>query len=289
MKTASEIVEYLVQHYQRVNGDRLENPLPPQVDDLVADMGAMLEERLEEDTPYQSAWDAFRQAPINESASLTGVLEALFEAQPGIRERVDSFMRAITALEVQDAHLNGSREAIEESLQLGATDGEVLDLQNPDLVADERQEKNPPIYLYGNERAGFESDRVAPSANPFMVGKNAEIIYAPTTAIRFPFLFMHLGQLSEDSQNLEVSEKEVVSRNLDLIHRQLTGSSDFDERKMTDALNEIRSIAPTYASTLIESLQDHLDELPEETQPFISVLNQSDLENGREKDMDGHH
>lgn len=272
MRTTAEIVNYLTRHYQEKSGQTEENLLPEKVDDLVQQMGEFLSERLEEDTPHKVVWVDFIEEPEDNAASLAGILEALFEAQPAVRERVDGFMQAVTALEVKQSDLEFTETDIEDTIR--SEPGALVsdEAENSAILADSKTEQNPPAYLYDNERAGFESDRQAPVSKPFMVGKNAQIIYVPTEKIQFPFMFMHLGRLSETSEKLSLEEKQIVQENLEEIRFQLTEERPYDEAKMANAFEEIWEIAPSYANALIESLQNNIDELPEKTRDFIIQL-----------------
>lgn len=271
MRTTSEIVRYLTRYYKENNGEIKENLLPENIEGLVSQMAEFLEERLKEETPHKAIWDDFSSAPEDNATSLAGVLEPLFEAQPSVRERVDGFMNGITANEVQLSN-QVPPEHPEESLK-AQPGGLVPDKgENSSVMADTRQEKNPPAYLYNNERAGFESDREAPVSNPFMVGKNAQVIYTPNEKLQFPFMFTHLDRLSETSEDLNSQEKQILQKNLQKIRYQLTGKQPFNEAGMGTAFETIWETAPSYANALIESLQSHIDELPVETQDFIIQL-----------------
>lgn len=272
MRTTSEIVNYLTRHYQQQSGAIEEDLLPEQINNLVVQMGEFLAVRLEEDTPHKVVWDEFTENPEDNAASLSGVLEALFEAQPSVRERVNGFMQAITALEAKNSDMEYTPVDVEDKLQ-SETDALISEDGEPsDILADQKVEKNPPAYLYGNERQGYESDREAPISNEFMVGENAQIIYVPSEEMQFPFMFMHLGQLTETSQELNHHEKQVVQNNLEEIRFELTGEREFDEDKMANAFQTIWEIAPSYANALIESLKNHIEELPVETRDFIIQL-----------------
>ncbi len=272
MRTTSEIVNYLTRHYQQQRGDREPDLLPEQINDLLEQMGDFLAHRLEEDTPYQGVWNEFKQAPEDQGASLTGALEALFEAQPGVRDRVNGFMQKITALEAQNSDLEYTEKDIEDKIQ--SEPGALIpgEDESSEIQADRKVEKNPPAFLYGNERPGYESDRQAPVSNEFMVGKNAQIIYTPSEEMQFPFMFMRLGQLTERSQELTLQEKQIVQENLQEIRFELTGEREFDEEKMANAFQRIWEAAPSYANALIESLQNHIEELPLKTRDFIIQL-----------------
>jgi hypothetical protein len=272
LKTASEIVNYLTRYIQQKNDENMTGLLPDQVNDLLGQMSEFLEERMEEDTPYQSVWRDFRRNPEDNTASLAGDLEALFEAQPAVRERVNGFMEKITAIEAKDSDQDFTKINIEDSLK-SEPGGLVPDEgENSAIMADEKVEKNPPAYLYNNERAGFESDREAPVSKPFLVGENAQIIYVPTEKVQFPFMFMHLGRLTKTSHDLTLDQKEIVQQNIEIIRFQLTGERAYDEAEMANAFEEIWEIAPSYANALIESLQRNIDQLPLETRDFIIQL-----------------
>jgi len=272
LRTTTEIVNYLTRHYQEKTGRTEENLLPEKIDGLVQQMGEFLSERLQEDTPHKAVWDDFTAEPQDNAASLAGILEALFEAQPAVRERVDGFMQAVTAYEVKQSDHEYSQKQIEDSLR--AEPGALVpdEAESSAILADSKTEKNPPAYLYNNERAGFESDRQAPVSKPFMVGKNAQVIYVPSEKIQFPFMFMHLGRLSETSEKLDLEEKQIMQENLEEIRFQLTKERPYDEAAMAKAFEVIWEIAPSYANALIESLQNNIDELPESTQDFIIQL-----------------
>lgn len=272
MKPASEIVDYLTRYLQQKNDENMIGLLPDQVDDLLGQMSEFLEERMDEDTPYQRVWSDFRSNPEDNAASLAGILEALFEAQPAVRERVDGFMRKITAIEAKNSDHRYTQINVENSLK-SEPGGLVPDAdENSAIMADERIEKNPPAYLYNNERAGFESDREAPISKPFLVGENAQIIYVPTEKVQFPFMFMHLGRLTETSRDLTLDQKEIVQQNIEVIRFQLTEERAYDEVEMANAFEKIWEIAPSYANALIESLQRNIDQLPVETRDFIIQL-----------------
>jgi hypothetical protein len=272
LKTTTEIVNYLVRHYQEKAGQINKNTLPEQIDDLVRQMGEFLAERLEKDTPHKVVWEEFLDDAEEKSPSLVGVLEVLFEAQPAVRKRVHGFMRAVTAIEAERSDIEPKKVDSANSLKFKPGDSFFEKAENSTNLTNNSIEKNPPAYLYGNERAGFDSDQQTPVEKPFMVGNNAQIIYVPTEKTQFPFLFMHLGQLSETANDLNLQEKQVVQDNLQEIRSQLTGKRSFNQTDLANAIQDIWEVAPSYANALIESLQRHIDELPIETRAFIIQL-----------------
>ena len=115
MRTTSEIVSYLTRYYQSQSSRIEENLLPEHVNHLVNQMDNFLENKLEEGSPHQAVWDDFSEHPGEHAASVTGVLEAVFEAQPAVRKRITGFTKAITAIEslrsdAQDTGLYGTEK-----------------------------------------------------------------------------------------------------------------------------------------------------------------------------------
>jgi hypothetical protein len=272
LKTVAEIVNYLTRHYQEKEDILNENLLPEPVDDLVGQMGRFLKTRLEEDTPHKVVWDEFLNQPEEKSASLTGILEALFEAQPGVRERVDGFMREITAIEAENSDHTELQGGLESNLN--AEPGGFIpdDSKDAAILADNEAEKNPSIYLYGNERADFESTPEAPVSKPFMIGKNAQIVFNPEAKAQFPEIFDHLFKTIETSKSLNSQDKHDLQENLQEIHSQLTGEKSYIEQDLAQSIQGMWEVEPSYANALIKSLQNDVSALPIEAQKFIIQL-----------------
>jgi len=272
LKTASEIVNYLTRHYQKKSEDVPENLLPEKIDGLAEQMGQFLETRLEEETPHKVVWDEFSQSPEKNSASVVGILETLFEAQPSVRERVNGFMREITAVETKETDNLSLESTIRSELNsetagLSASTGEITDTQDSDNM-----EKNPPTYLYGNERAGFEASPQAPITQAFQVGENAQIVYNPAAKVQVPSLFDHLSNLIETSKDFNLMDKRKLQENLKVIGLQLTGKLAYEEQEVAQSINAIWEISPSLADALIESLQSDIDVLPSKSRGFIVQL-----------------
>ena len=266
MRTASEIVNYLVRYFQEQNKG-LKNLHPPKINDLVGQMGELIRTKLADETPYKAIWDNFAKDPLENAPHLTGVLETIFEAEPAVRDRINGFMRKVTALETDTTETRTTTLNIENSLQ---TEPGSSALDRPSkILASRDEEKSPAIYLYGNEQADFESARQLPVSNPFMIGKNAQIMYVPTGESEFPGIFENLLSLSENSQQLSQTNKQDIQIKLQRIRSMLIGQLPFVEPEFTSLVQSLWDIAPDYASALIKSLQNNIEDLPIETQPLI--------------------
>ena len=266
MRTASEIVDYLVRYFQEQN-QGMKNLLSPKIDDLIGQMGEFIRTKLVDDTPHRRIWDVFSKEPMDNAAQLTGVLETIFEAQPAVRDRVDGFMNNVTALETDTTKFRRTTSNIENSLQ--TEPGAMVSDESNKILANTEEEKNPSIYLYGNEQADFESARQSPVANPFMIGKNAQIVYVPTNEVEFPELFEHLLALSENSQELTPTQKQDIQVKLQTIRSMLLGELPIVDQELTDLVQSLWDMKPEYANVLIKSLQNNIDDLPIEAQTII--------------------
>lgn len=272
MRTANEIVNYLVRHYQEKTGKVPENLLPDQIDDLVDQMGHMLEKRMEEDTPYKNVWEDFKDQPQENATYLAGALEPLFEAEPAVRERVDGFMRKITAIEVEESDHSYTEQEIESDLKSEPGGLTPDDGKKSAILADKAVEKNPPAYLYGNEQQNYESARQMPVSKPFMVGKNAQIVFVPDTNVSLPGLLEHFGDLVNTAKDLDENLKQSIQEYLETIQFQLSGEQAYVEEELAQSFEAIWEEAPSYADALIKALQDDVDSLPVEARDFIIQL-----------------
>ena len=272
MRTASEIVNCLVRHYQENSGDVSENLLPEKIDDLVDQMGHFIEVRLTEDTPYKNVWDDFVNQPEENASYLSGVLEPLFEAQPAVRERVDGFMQQITAIEVERSDHARTEAGIESALQSepgGLTPDEG---KSSAILADKKVEKNPPAYLYGNERQNYESARQAPVPKPFMISENAQIVFLSDEDVPFPRLLDYFAELVDTSTDIKEDSKQLIQEQLETIYLQLSGERHYDEDELAQSFQSIWEEAPSHADALIRSLQNDVNRLPVEARDFIVQL-----------------
>jgi hypothetical protein len=262
----------LVRHYQEKSGDVSENLLPEKIDDLVDQMGHFIEVRLTEDTPYKNVWDDFVNQPEENASYLSGVLEPLFEAQPAVRERVDGFMQQITAIEVERSDHARTEAGIESDLQSepgGLTPDEG---KSSAILADKKVEKNPPAYLYGNERQNYESARQAPVPKPFMIGENAQIVFLSDEDVPFPRLLDYFAELVDTSTDIKEDSKQLIQEQLETIYLQLSGERHYDEDELAQSFQAIWEEAPSHADALISSLQNDVDRLPVEARDFIVQL-----------------
>jgi hypothetical protein len=118
---------------------------------VVRDILDLLETELEEELQYDALWEAFEADPRGTAVDLSGRLEALVEADPGLAEQLD--------LLVGEYHAAGR----------AAAEAEGADRQAPTVAApvapdspakreiepeDHRNDAGEGTYLYGNVKAG---------------------------------------------------------------------------------------------------------------------------------------
>ena len=235
-------------------------------------MGEFLSERLESDTPHKVIWNEFVEEPEENAASLTGILEALFEAQPAVRKRVDGFIRKITALEAQQSDHHDLEPGAEDAL--GTEIGEVQFINDDSgvAIAQEDVEADHPAYLYGNEKAGVEEVQKEPEPKTINLGDDAQIIEIPDEKVPYPHIFSHLDNVIEQSDNLSIDDKHQLSEQLNQIRLQLLGESTYDEEKLAHSFQKIWESDEPVAHALLECLKRDIEKLPIQAQGFIIQL-----------------
>jgi hypothetical protein len=122
-----------------------EEQFGPQAVSAAQDMAALLENRLDQESPYVSLWADFRADPDGTASQLTGALEALVEADPALGRRLEGFVRECYSISGApgirpDANL---QDAVGEDKAWGRT---VALEPDPDVGQGE--------YLYGNLAPG---------------------------------------------------------------------------------------------------------------------------------------
>lgn len=257
---------------KNINNTVSTNSNTDQVNDLLQQMGEFLSERLEAETPHKAIWNEFVEEPEENAASLAGVLEALFEAQPAVRKRVDAFTRKITALEAQQSDHHYVKPGAEDALSTGIGEVRFFKDDSGEHIAQEDVEADHPAYLYGNERTGVESVQQEPEPKTTILGDDAQIILTPDENIPYPHIFTHLQNAIEQSDNLRIDQKHHLQEHLNEIHLQLSGENKYDEIMMANAFEKIWETDALYAHALIESLKRDIEKLPIQSQGFIIQL-----------------
>jgi hypothetical protein len=243
-----------------------------QVNNLLQQMGEFLSERLEEKTPHKAIWNEFTKEPLEKAASLAGILEALFEAQPAVSRRVDGFMQKITTLEAMQVDHQDVKPGIEGALNTEIGEMQLLNDDSGKRIAPKGNEKGHPVYLYGNERAGFDNVQKSPESKTNHNGDDTQIILIPDGNVPYPRIFTHLVNAIGQSHFLSIDDKHHLQGHLNEIRRQLIGESAYDEVKLANAFQNIWQTQTEYSDALIKSLKRDIEKLPIQTQGFINQL-----------------
>jgi hypothetical protein len=242
------------------------------VNDLLQQMGEFLAERLEKETPHKAIWNEFTQEPQENAASLAGILEVIFEAQPAVRRRVDGFMNKIIALEAQQVDHQDVKPGLEDALSTEIGEIRLLNDESETRLVQKGSEKGHPAYLYGNERAGFDTVQKEPKPKTKQIGDDIQIILIPDENVPFPHIFTHLENAIKQSDVLSIDDKHHLQEHLNEIHLQLIGERIYDEVKLANAFQEIWQTQTVYSDALIESLKRDIKKLPTQAQGFIIQL-----------------
>lgn len=143
--TIDEVVSILTSYY-RDGGVELRENYGEQAPSLAAEMGEILEERLNDGTPYAQLWLEYKLGPVENEAELIGVLEVMEEVDSELNLRLKGYYAAFQALDQE-----GVTELIETSepeLTLDAEElslvGSIDDFDNDDEYREEGE------YLRGN-------------------------------------------------------------------------------------------------------------------------------------------
>lgn len=155
----------ILQSYKQDGGALLTNRYGEQARSIAADMAALLETRLLGDTPYASLWEEFRSDPKSAAPELTGALEALIEADPGLTRRLDDMLeryRRVTmpATAAADTLSETEEPDIEIDEQLDHVDVEGDIAESLAVTGDSHHrsgEFERGAYLYGDTMSGQEA------------------------------------------------------------------------------------------------------------------------------------
>lgn len=140
-----EVVGYLTSFFLD-GGKELSASFGDQAPALAQEMSEMLEERLNEDTPFGPLWNEFKTSPEENEAELIGALEVLQEADPEITIRLEGFYAAFHKLQQP-----GVTELVESSEPEDTLEIEEIQAVNSnDDMDDDDEYREENTYLTGN-------------------------------------------------------------------------------------------------------------------------------------------
>lgn len=139
------VVGYLTSYY-RDGGVELSEQFGDQAPALAAEVGEMLDEFLNNETPFGSLYDEYKHDPEANEAEVIGALEVLDESVPEVTMRLQAYLVAFHELEQP-----GVRDVIETSDPedtINVPEIEAVDSNDDMDNDDEYNEEN--TYLTGN-------------------------------------------------------------------------------------------------------------------------------------------
>ena len=139
------VVGYLTSYY-RDGGVELSEQFGDQAPSLAEEMGQMLEEFFNDETPFGSLFEEYKQDPEPNEAELIGAIEVLDESVPELTIRLQAYLAAFHELEqpgVQDVIETSEPEDTLDIPEIEAVNSND-DMDNDDEYNDEN------AYLTGN-------------------------------------------------------------------------------------------------------------------------------------------
>lgn len=151
--TIAEAVQLLTE-YAQSDDDAFQARYNERALIAMRDMAEVLETQLEDDLRYAAVWEEFQQNPQADAADLTGMLEALVEADPGFAEQIETLVAEFHAA-VRD--IPGPTAPVEEEPrpETVVTPTPSQPIEPEDVKPrDYRDDADSGTYLYGNVPAG---------------------------------------------------------------------------------------------------------------------------------------
>ena len=140
-----DVVTILTDYYQS-GEDAFEERHGGEALILVRDILDLLETELEEELEYDALWEGFEADPVGTAADLSGMLEALVEADPGLADQLDMMV----------GEYHAARGPSEEKIAAGEQPpmAEVPVEPEEKVSLDHRDDAGEGTYLYGNVKNG---------------------------------------------------------------------------------------------------------------------------------------
>jgi hypothetical protein len=140
-----DVVKILTSYYQD-GGKNLIDQYGEQAPTLAMELGDILEELFNSDTPFGALWDEYKESPVANEAEVIGALEMLEEAVPEIGMRLEGYYAAFQQLEQE-----GVSEIVETSEPEDTINVEEIGyVKSTDDFDNDDEYREENTYLVGN-------------------------------------------------------------------------------------------------------------------------------------------
>lgn len=232
---------------------------------IARDMAEALRYRLIEEAPFDTLWDDFVADPVGVRPQVTGALEALQEAYPGLDRRMSALMADY------DRVINSST-AVPEPVADPPESTPETEL----TVEDTPDQFTQGTYLYGNvpggaERKESEGREIGLKETDFGGPGRLERGVLGTTAI--PGVFRKLYRAVEDHPDLTLEDSRSLDTRLHQIEALLDQNNltSQESEQLTKHLDTVRSLSQDIYDLLIQELREGASELGEQAQEVIET------------------
>jgi hypothetical protein len=218
----------------------------------VRDLIDLLQRELGGQLEYGTLWDAFEAAPRETAPDLTGALEAIVEADPGLGEQLEVLLAAYYATGQRGGATVAARlPQSAESEFLPREEARIEDHEvEPRSHADVAGEGT---YLYGNVRAGDEiTVDTALEMGPDVLAVHREL---EMLSFDVDELFEQLRATVERESALSDQVKGELRAELEELQVEIMLGEEADEERMVHHLRRIGDLDPDVLELLLTGLQ----------------------------------
>lgn len=234
---------------------------------IAQDIAEVVQYRLSEEAPFDTLWDDFIDDPVDAGPQVTGALEALTEAYPGLNRRLDELM------ENYDQVVTGTAEGSEVtgSAKAAAPETELTLAEQPDSYSSG-------TYLVGNVPGGpqgRESEGREIGVEETDFGGRGRLERGALRATAIPGVFRRLYRSVQDYPDLTLAQKSTLDTQLQRIEALLDPDRTFsaaDREELLEHLNKVRVTSSDVFEILIQELKDGQSELGEEARKVINAF-----------------
>lgn len=236
------------------DGETLRERDGPEAVTAARDLADFVSARLSEDVAQQSLWVEFREDPEGTAAELTGILEALVEADPGLALRMERYLE-----EYHRVLSPPGPRRVREARRNVKTEGGVMDIS---LTAEDATLDIEPQSDYG--RGTYLRGNVVPGTQPKEPGVTFEAFEFRGQVVRFgpnapdvTVLFQQLYETVEGRPDLNPEAQAELKTELQEVQALVAlQEEEVDQEELARHLQNIERLSPDVLQLLLNGLME---------------------------------
>lgn len=223
----------------------------PEATIVVRDLVDLIQGELGGQLEYDALWAEFQAAPRETGPDLTGALEALIEADPGLTDKLEALLQEYYTTSGSTGPTTGGRALEAESSEFVPREEVRVESHEAEPLG-HTDDAGEGTYLYGNVRAGDVTVEEALELRPDVLEVRREL---EMLTFDVDQLFEQLHTTVEREPALDDALRSELHHELEALEAEIMLGEESDEERIVEHLQRVGELDPDFLELVLTGLR----------------------------------